>query len=256
MPPPVVDWPEERSGTGWIIPVAIVASLLLHIVMFRGLREVKVAPRDKGPIEIDYVRPAPPPEPEPVAEPEPPPPRPFLEPKLVKEDVVKPPPVLPASNQSTPLDDPPVDAKPVFGLTADSVSEAGDFAMQVGNTLMKAPETRTTDAADVKPYYQPEKAPFVPAKLVEVTSFPSVRKQIKPDYPPKLRAEGVEGTVIVEADINVDGDVVEARLKRATGTAFDEAALQAIRETKYNPARVGREAVPVRVSVPVQFRLR
>ncbi len=108
----------------------------------------------------------------------------------------------------------------------------------------------------MKPYYQPTKAPFVPAKLVEVTEFPTEKDRVVPDYPPDLRAQGIEGTVVLEVDIDATGNVVDVRIKRPTGLAFDQAAMKAVRASKYNPARRGSESVAIRVTIPVKFRLR
>ncbi len=247
---------EEPSRTRWILPAAIVGSLISHALFLQGLGHMadRKAPAER--IEFEVVKPEPPPPPAP--EPEPPKPQVFRKPELVQKPIEKPPPPLPASNRSTPVDDPPKDPpKPVFGLTEEStVADGAEFEAPVGNTLMKDPETRPTDPALVKPYYQPEKAPFVPANIVEVTSFPTVRNQVSPDYPPDLREAGVEGTVIVEADISDSGDVVDVRIKRGMGNAFDGSALDAIRRTKYNPAKAGSTPVAVRVAIPVKFRLR
>lgn len=121
---------------------------------------------------------------------------------------------------------------------------------------MKEPEEKLTPPENVKPYVQPMKAPFAPVNFAEVTEFPRERERIEPIYPPALRAQGIEGTVIVEVDIDAEGNVVDARLKRATGLEFDEAALRALRGSKYYPAKRGDQPVAVRVIIPVKFRLR
>ncbi len=258
-------FPEEDRQGQWLIPAAVALSVLLHVAVFGGLSQVDQEPRRARTVEVDFVTPPPPPPPEPVVEPEPtpPPPKPkpkpvFREAKKVKEAPKPPPQELPASNRTKPLEEePPAEPpKPVFGVTPESVAEGGEVAAPVGNTLMKPPDDEFTPPEEVKPYVQPEKAPFNPAPIIEVTSYPSVRSQVTPDYPPDLRAEGIEGTVIVEVDIDAEGNVVDCRLKRPTGLPFDEAALNAIRKTKYNPAKQGDKPVPVRVAVPVKFRLR
>lgn len=242
---------EERSWTDWILPVAIVLSFAAHVAVFGGLERLTAGKKAPVRVEVDFRTPPPPPPP-PKAAPEKPK---FLPPKLVKKAV--PPPPLPAANQEKPVEPTSEPPKPVFGVTPDSVAPGGEgVAVPVGNTLMKEPDKDFTPPDEVKPYYQPVKAPFVPAKLVEVTEYPREKERVVPDYPPELRAQGVEGTVLVEVDIDASGAVVEARLKRPTGLAFDEAALKAIRASAYHPARRGSEAVAIRVTIPVKFRLR
>lgn len=268
--------PDDRSlCSRLLIPLALLASLLLHVGLLLTVGG-QSTPHEAPPRQIEFeVAEAPPPEPiaalepEPETDPEPEPeplpepepePEPILdfrEPELV-EEVPEPAPDLPASNQTEPVEESDKPVQPVFGVTPDSVDEGaeGDFAVPIGNTLMKPPDETYTPPEEVQPYVQPERAPFRPTELVEVTHFPSVRRQVTPRYPPDLRAAGREGTVIVEADIDAEGRVIDARIKQPTGTAFDDAALEAIRETRYNPARQGDRAVAVRVSVPVRFRLR
>lgn len=242
---------DDRSWTDWLLPGAIVASLLFHVVVFGGLERLTAVKREPTRVEVEFRPPPPPPPPPKVVEPEKPK---FLPPKLVKQ--AEPPP-LPASNRSKPVEPTSEPPKPVFGVTPESVAPDGEgVAVPVGNTLMKEPDKEFTPPDQVKPYYQPEKAPFVPAKLVEVTEFPREKDRVTPDYPPELRAQGIEGTVLVEVDIDAAGKVVDARLKRPTGLAFDEAALKAIRASSYYPAKRGSEAVAIRVTIPVKFRLR
>lgn len=241
---------DERSWTDWILPAAIVLSLFAHVAVFGGLERLTQVKHAPVRVEVEFKTPPPPPPPQ--AAPEKPK---FLPPKLVKKAV--PPPPRPASNQAKPVPPSAEPPKPVFGVTPDSVAPGGEgVAVPVGNTLMKEPDKELTPPDQVKPYYQPEKAPFVPAKLVEVTEYPREKERVTPDYPPELRAQGVEGTVIVEVDIDASGVVVAARLKRPTGLAFDEAALKAIRASSYYPARRGSDAVAIRVTIPVKFRLR
>jgi protein TonB len=247
---------DESAWSRWFLPAAVAASLLTHGVIFKGLELATVQKKAPVRVEVDFVKPPPPPPPPPPEKKVEPAKPKFLPPKLVKTPP-KPPPPLPASNQSKPIDPPKEPPKPVFGVTKDSVVEGGEgISAPVGNTLMKEPDKEFTPPEEVKPYYQPEKAPFVPAKLVEVTEFPREKDRVIPDYPPDLRAQGVEGTVLIEVDIDETGKVVDARLKRPTGLAFDEAALKAIRASSYHPARRGSEAVSIRVTIPVKFRLR
>jgi protein TonB len=242
--------PEERSWTDWILPGAMLASVVFHVAVFSGLAILDKGKKPSVRVEVDFVRPPPPPPaPKPAEKPK------FLPPKVVKTPAPKPPPP-PASNQSKPIEPPKEPPKPVFGVTPDSTVANGGIEVPIGNTLMKEPDKKFTPPEDVKPYYQPEKAAFVPAKLVEITEFPTEKDRVVPEYPPDLRSQGVEGTVVLEVDIDAQGNVVDVRIKRPTGLAFDQAALKAVKASKYNPARRGSEAVAIRVTIPVKFRLR
>jgi protein TonB len=75
-------------------------------------------------------------------------------------------------------------------------------------------------------------------------------------YPEKAKEEGIEGTVLVQAKIALDGTVKEAEvLKGLPGTGLDEAALEAIKKTIWQPAKQRDKDVSVWITIPVEFRL-
>ena len=77
-----------------------------------------------------------------------------------------------------------------------------------------------------------------------------------PDYPPRCRRLGIEGTVRIRALVGEDGRVVQALVARTSGDeSLDEAAVEAVNEWRFEPAR--RDGVPVRAwaSVPIEFKL-
>jgi protein TonB len=82
---------------------------------------------------------------------------------------------------------------------------------------------------------------------------PRVLTRAAPDYPPEVRARGVEGYVVVQALVDVQGRVAEARVveSQPTGT-FDAAALAAVRRFSFAPAREGQ--TPVQAWVRQRFR--
>lgn len=75
-------------------------------------------------------------------------------------------------------------------------------------------------------------------------------------YPDIAREAGIEGQVVVQAFIN-DVGVVEhcLILKGMPGTGLDEAAIKAIKMTKFKPAKQRDRNVGVWISIPVTFKL-
>jgi len=69
--------------------------------------------------------------------------------------------------------------------------------------------------------------------------------RIAPDYPPAARAAGFEGDVTVAAVVNTDGSVgaVEVIDSSSPNLGFEEAAMAAIRQWNFEPARLDGEAV-------------
>ena len=71
-------------------------------------------------------------------------------------------------------------------------------------------------------------------------------------YPPEAQAAGIEGAVVAEVVIDPSGDVVDARVVRSI-PLLDEAALAAVRNWHFAPTLVNGQAVPVRMTVTVNF---
>ena len=77
---------------------------------------------------------------------------------------------------------------------------------------------------------------------------------VAPIYPAIAQRASIEGVVIIEAVIAVDGSVRDARVLRSV-PLLDRAALDAVKQWRYVPTRLNGVAVPVIVTVTVQFRL-
>lgn len=76
-----------------------------------------------------------------------------------------------------------------------------------------------------------------------------------PVYPAIAQSARVQGVVIVQATIGVDGAVVDATVLRSV-PLLDEAALTAVRQWRYTPTRLNGEPVAVIMTVTVNFQLR
>lgn len=77
-----------------------------------------------------------------------------------------------------------------------------------------------------------------------------------PPYPAAAREAGVEGVVLLAVHVFADGRVGEVRLKASSGSAdLDAAAIQAVKDWTFTPARRGLRSVDSWVEVPVRFAL-
>lgn len=75
-------------------------------------------------------------------------------------------------------------------------------------------------------------------------------------YPGIAKRAGIEGTVIVKAYVDEKGIVRKAEILKHLGAGCDEAALNAVMQTKFIPGKQRGKPVKVIVSVPVVFRLK
>lgn len=96
--------------------------------------------------------------------------------------------------------------------------------------------------------------PVVPFWKVEVKPVPIFLPE--PEYPEICRHAGIEGVVIVNALVDVDGSIMAVNLVKSSGNeALDEAAIAGAWMAKFNPARQRDQFVRVWVSIPYRFRL-
>ena len=96
--------------------------------------------------------------------------------------------------------------------------------------------------------------PIVPFWKVEVKPKPEYLPQ--PDYPEPARLAGIEGNVVVEALVDVDGTIIDAKvLKISSNVTLDQAAVEAARKARFTPAKQRDMFVRVWVSIPFRFTL-
>lgn len=76
------------------------------------------------------------------------------------------------------------------------------------------------------------------------------------EYPEFARRAGIEGRVIIQFVVDERGNVVDPVVARSPNDALSEAALEAVRQAKFQPGQQRGRPVKVRFSLPVTFRLR
>lgn len=74
-------------------------------------------------------------------------------------------------------------------------------------------------------------------------------------YPEIAKRAGVQGRVFIKAFVNEVGDVVKAEVIKGIGAGCDEAAVQAVMQTKFKPGKQRGKSVKVQVSIPIVFKL-
>ncbi|MCB9680003.1 MAG: TonB-dependent receptor [Alphaproteobacteria bacterium] len=94
------------------------------------------------------------------------------------------------------------------------------------------------------------------AQDTEAVTLPVPVHEVAPVYPDEALAERLEATVGLEIDVDEDGRVVQAQVVAPAGHGFDEAALAAVRDDRFEPARDGLgRPVAVRIRYDVRFTL-
>jgi len=223
-----------RPGGARLAGVAAAIAVGLHGLL--ALAVVTIDParfRSETPIEIDVDEKLPPPEIKPPP-PEPPPPPPEPRPRIVHKmpTVVPHPSPPPPSEQPAKPDEPP----PSFGVSMDSTVGESSVAVPVGQTLMTKPAVKKEPP---KPIPSGDgTAGFTPvadiylSKHADVISCPNGEEF----YPIEAKRLGIEGVVDVKLGIDQNGKVVQMKITQHAGHGFDEAALKAIKQCKFQAA--------------------
>jgi len=94
----------------------------------------------------------------------------------------------------------------------------------------------------------------VPA--AEQITEPKRIAEIKPEYPAIARARQIEGDVVLQGLVGIDGTVTNVEVIKSAHAALTEAAVNAFSRFRYEPGR--RNGIPVssRVRVTVHFGLK
>jgi TonB family protein len=90
--------------------------------------------------------------------------------------------------------------------------------------------------------------------LGEWPELPEVLSRVEPDVPPDSLggSRGVETTVLVEALVCRDGRVHDVKIRKSV-PPFDAAAIDAVRQWVFKPARSNGRPIAVWVAIPIKF---
>ena len=101
----------------------------------------------------------------------------------------------------------------------------------------------------------PPPAPPKPVRIGGQVGAPALVSRIEPEYPPLAVAAHLEGMVILEALVDVDGHVQEVRVLRSVGF-LDKAAIEAVRQWQYAPLTLNGVPTPFVLTVTLNFALK
>lgn len=216
-----------------LIAIALAVSLLVHAlifaVSFKYLTHHVIHHHFEPPKPLEIVIIAPVPK---LVEPVPPAPAPAPAPAPREHLAHKP---EPTAKPAAPA---PILTAPVQASEAPSIPSPPPRAPQAATT---APAS--TPAAEPQPV-------TTPAYAAAYLDNPP------PAYPLSARRLGQEGLVLVRVYVNRSGKPEQVLLAKTSGVAsLNEAALNAVKQWTFVPAKRGAEPVDAWVEVPLRFRL-
>jgi protein TonB len=143
----------------------------------------------------------------------------------------------------------------ITGVTLESTSQGGSFAVGVGNTVQGAPDKVASEPAAVKPYKAEKYAP-----AAQVTELPRPLNgesvNLRKYYPPPALKDGFEGDVVLRLLIDEDGSVARIEIISDPGQGLGAAAARMVKaEYRFSPAKVNGTPVATTVPFTVHFTL-
>ena len=104
------------------------------------------------------------------------------------------------------------------------------------------------------PIAPPAAPPQGPQRLHQGIQAPRKTVDVAPRYPALARESHVEGTVILDVIIDERGVVTATRVLKSV-LLLDQAAVDAVQQWKFTPARLNGMVIPIVMTVTVTFRL-
>ncbi len=94
---------------------------------------------------------------------------------------------------------------------------------------------------------------FAEAMPEPVDGYTTMFKKIV--YPDVAKNAGIEGKLYLLVYVNENGGVDDIKVVKSLGGGCDEAAIKAVKDTKFKPGKNAGVAVKVKLSIPVVFKL-
>jgi protein TonB len=172
----------------------------------------------------------------------------------------------------TPIEPPPAEVKPVTQakqkivantaekaklLATEETTELNQKPVLIAQQTVEASEQVTppiaaTNEAPAKVEPKPKSEPIYVAPSFGANYLHNPA----PDYPLMARRKGEQGRVLIRVLVTLNGDAGNVTLEKSSGSTYlDEAALNAVKNWKFVPARSNNEAVSGYVTVPINFSL-
>jgi protein TonB len=169
------------------------------------------------------------------------------------------PPPTPIASAPTPAPAPAAPAAPPQSVALDGPAEpvAGPPATTILSSSPGDPAARSRTDAPAAPAPAGARTAAVAPEGITQYARPQGGYQVRPSYPAAPRRLGVQGTTLLRVHVLADGRIGDVLVEKSAGHPdLDDAATDAVKRWRFDPARRGREAVAMWVLLPVEFKLR
>jgi periplasmic protein TonB len=101
-------------------------------------------------------------------------------------------------------------------------------------------------------------APGLPAQTAPIKTNRQAKpiQTVRASYPPIALRAGLESDVMLRIEVDAEGKVTEAEITKSGGAGFDEEALKAVKQSRFEPAQKDGQNVAAEFTYIYRFRLR
>ncbi len=119
------------------------------------------------------------------------------------------------------------------------------------------PATPAAPPASPAPAPAQEGAPQAPAEAGKPPALepPKLVTFVQAEYPPEAAEQGLQARVIIELTILPDGSTKDLKVVEPVGHGFDEAALAAVKQFVFEPAKKDGKPIGARIRYPYLFEI-
>ena len=239
--------PRQRWTTTVLSAVAHVAVMIVLVLSTLYATDALPEPRETMAFFVAAPAPPPPPPAPAVVEPE----VKRVKPVATKASPTRPAPVVAKAPVAAPVEAP-------SSITPETGLEGGEFtpaAVEAGfeNGVAGGVVGGILGGVITAPP-PPPPARVAPVRVGGDISAPRLLRRVDPEYPPLAVNAQIEGMVILEATVDASGAVKETRVLRSH-SVLDEAAIDAVRQWRYEPLLLNGTPMPFVLTVTVSFSL-
>ena len=158
------------------------------------------------------------------------------------------------------------DNSPVEKVVATNPNFAKPIAAKKGEVVseFEVPAESAYPAGEVK--VEPPKVEEKKKEVIDETFYVAVDMMPEPTggiesiqkkiiYPSEARRDKVEGKVIVKVFVDEAGSVRRAEIVKGIGSGCDEAAIAAVRNSRFRPGKMNGKVVKVQLAISLVFKL-
>jgi protein TonB len=98
----------------------------------------------------------------------------------------------------------------------------------------------------------PPPAAPAPVRVGGDVKPPRLVSTVLPIYPAMAKTAGIQGSVVIQTSVEKDGSIKDSKVVSGP-PMLRQAALDALRQWKYQPGTLNGEPVPVEITVTIQF---